>query len=211
MAAGSDCGAGEGRNLSGLAAVLVTLSIGYWALLVYLPLFLGAGFGWPRDLAGLWLLAATLPMVLLSPFGARLVRRLGLARLFLVSLMLLALGGCLLVMSTLLAVQADAFPWAVAGMLVVGVGAALSNPQLSGAVVALAPPASAGMASAVSVIARQASFAMGVALLGAMTPSDLGRAGFAWPFGLAALASVLGVLACLFLLSPSPGSRTAPD
>jgi hypothetical protein len=64
---------------------------------------------------------------------------------------------------------------------------------------ALAPPQASGMASAVTVIARQAGFAMGVAALGALAPSDLAAAGFAWPFGCAAVASACGVLACLLL------------
>ncbi|AOO81582.1 hypothetical protein [Bosea vaviloviae] len=89
-----------------------------------------------------------------------------------------------------------ALAWAFAGMMLIGTGAALSHPQLSGA---LAPPEASGMASAVTVIARQAGFAMGVATLGALTPSDLVAAGFVWPFGLAAVASVCGVLACLLL------------
>jgi hypothetical protein len=96
-----------------------------------------------------------------------------------------------------------ALAWAFAGMMLIGTGAALSHPQLSGAVMALAPPEASGMASAVTVIARQTGFAMGVAALGALTPSDLVAAGFAWPFGFAAVASVGGVLACLLLPTSS--------
>ena len=44
------------------------------------------------------------------------------------------------------------------GMTCIGTGAALAHPQLSGAVVALVPPDQAGMASAVTVVARQAGF-----------------------------------------------------
>ena len=94
--------------------------------------------------------------------------------------------------------------WTFAGMVMIGMGAALSHPQLSGTVLALAPPEASGMASALTVVARQTGFAMGVAALGALTPSDLHIAGFVWPFGSAALASACGGLACLLL----PGSTS---
>lgn len=68
---------------------------------------------------------------------------------------------------------------------------------------ALAPPEATGMASAVTVITRQGGFAMGVAALGALTPSDLDATGFVWPFGFAAVTSVCGVLACLLLPASS--------
>lgn len=55
------------------------------------------------------------------------------------------------------------------------------------------------MASAVTVIARQTGFALGVAALGALIPSDLVAAGFVWPFGFAVFASMCGVLACRLL------------
>jgi hypothetical protein len=55
-------------------------------------------------------------------------------------------------------------------MALIGIGAALSHPQLSGAVIALAPPEASGMASALTVVARQVGFALGVAMLGALTP-----------------------------------------
>jgi predicted MFS family arabinose efflux permease len=94
-------------------------------------------------------------------------------------------------------------------MTLIGIGAALSHPQLSGAVMALAPPEAVGIASAVTVVARQAGFAIGVAALGALTPADLSATGFAWLFGLAAVASVCGLLACL-LLPTSPRSSNRP-
>jgi hypothetical protein len=87
-------------------------------------------------------------------------------------------------------------------MLLIGTGAALSHPQLSGAVIALAPPGASGVASAVTVICRQTGFAMGVAVLGALAPSDLHKGGFVWLFGAAAIAALCGVLACRLL----PGS-----
>jgi predicted MFS family arabinose efflux permease len=65
------------RPMAGVAALLLAVSAGYWAVLVYLPLFLGTAFGWTARSAGLGLLAATLPMLVIPPFGGRLASRLG--------------------------------------------------------------------------------------------------------------------------------------
>ena len=192
------------RAMAGITALLLTVSVGYWAVLAYLPLFLAAGLGWTARDAGLALLAATLPMVFIPPFGGRLASRFGWRRLFTAALTLIATGGCALAMATMTDPASRALTWTFAGMVLIGLGAALSHPQLSGAVMALAPPEASGMASALTVVARQTGFAMGVAALGALTPSDLCVAGFVWPFGFAALASVVGGMACLLL----PGSTS---
>jgi predicted MFS family arabinose efflux permease len=61
----------------GIAILLCAVSIGYWAILVYLPLFFAAAFDWSPEVAGIALLTATLPMLFLPPLGGRLVDRLG--------------------------------------------------------------------------------------------------------------------------------------
>lgn len=197
------------RPMAGIAALLLAVSVGYWAVLVYLPLFLGTGFGWTAEAAGLGMLAATLPMLVIPPLSGCLASRLGWRQLFASALTLVAIGGCALATAALAEPVMPALAWAFAGMALVGTGAALSHPQLSGAVMALAPPEASGMASAVTVIARQAGFAIGVAALGALTPADLSASGFVWPFGLAAAASIGGVLACLLLPASSNGRRRA--
>jgi MFS family permease len=53
----------------GVATLLFAVSIGYWAVLVYLPLFLSTALGWSSETAGLALLITTLPMLLLPPLG----------------------------------------------------------------------------------------------------------------------------------------------
>jgi MFS family permease len=194
------------RPMAGVAALLLAVSAGYWAVLVYLPLFLGTGFGWTAKAAGMGMLAATLPMLVIPPFGGLLASRLGWRRLFASALTLVAIGGCALAMAALTEPRMLALAWTFTGMTLIGTGAALSHPQLSGAAMALAPSEASGMASALTVIARQGGFAIGVAALGVLTPSDLAVAGFVWPFGAAAAASVCGVLACV-LLPVSSGER----
>ena len=63
----------------GVGALLTALQFGYWAVLVYLPLFLSAALNVSMDIAGVALLAATLPMLLVPLIGGRLATRWGMA------------------------------------------------------------------------------------------------------------------------------------
>lgn len=194
------------RPMVGVTALLMAVSVGYWAVLVYLPLFLVTAFGWSTEAAGMAMLTATLPMLVVPPFGGRLAPRLGWRRLFAAALALIVIGGVVLALSALVDL-ASAHAYAFAGMALIGIGAAMSHPQLSGAVIALAPSEASGMASALTVIARQAGFALGVAALGALTPTPLDVNGFAWLFGAAAVAASCGVVACRLLPSSAGGNR----
>ena len=188
------------RVMVGIGILLFAVSVGYWTMLVYLPLFLQASFGWSPELAGLALLAATFPMLVLPPIGGRLVTRWGWRRLFATGLAVTTAGDLLLAGSCASPDGAIRLGVVLLGMACIGVGAALAHPQLSGAVVALVPPDQAGMASAVTVVARQAGFAIGIAVLGAVLLSDTRAEGFVAPFTLAAAFSLAGLCAALLLL-----------
>lgn len=81
-------------------------------------------------------------------------------------------------------------------MAAIGSGAALAHPQLSGALLALAPPDRSGMASAMTIVARQGGFALGIAALAVVG----GGQAFEAIFATAASTAILGVLAAIFLL-----------
>jgi hypothetical protein len=85
----------------------------------------------------------------------------------------------------------------VAGMAIIGVGGALANPQLSGGVMALAPSTQAGMASAVTFIARQAGVAIGIAALRLTLGAVNAATEFAQPSALAGLVALLRMVAAL--------------
>ncbi len=80
------------REPLGLACLLLALSVGYWAVLVYLPSYFGTAYGLGANEAGLAMLAATVPMLALPPAGARLTRRRGWRRAFAVGLTVLGIG-----------------------------------------------------------------------------------------------------------------------
>ena len=189
----------------GIAILLCAVSVGYWAVLVYLPLFLAAAYGWSSEVAGLALLTATLPMLFLPPWGGRLVGRLGRRLHFALALAILAAGNSALALALLWGGSAPPLVPIFCGIAAIGVAVALAHPQLSGAAVSLAPPDLAGLASAVTVVMRQGGFAVGIAVLGAVL-SDQGSAiSYLWPFAVAAAASAAGVVAALILLPASTG------
>ena len=183
-----------------IALLLVTVSISYWAVLVYLPLFLTTAFGLSTAQAGIALLAATVPMVFLPPLAGRLATRWGWRTLFTYGLVTIAAGDLTLALKA-------TWTMALFGMVVIATGAALVQSQLSGAVVSLAPPAQAGMASALTIVMRQGGFALGIAALGAALGSDQAAGAYTSVFLLAAAASAGGAAAALLLL---PAGATRP-
>ena len=186
--------------MAGVGALLTAIQFGYWAVLVYLPLFLNTGLRMSIEFAGVALLAATLPMLLVPPIGGRLATQHGWKLLFTIAFGIIAVGDASLVISALSDTPSTRFAATLLGMLTIGIGAALANPQLSGVAIALAPPAQAAMASAVMMIVRQGGFAISIAVLGAVLGTANDVAAFAKPFTLAALVALAGMIAALLLL-----------
>jgi EmrB/QacA subfamily drug resistance transporter len=184
----------------GIAILLCAVSIGYWAILVYLPLFFAAAFDWSSEVAGIALLTATLPMLFLPPLGGRLVGRLGWQLHFALALAILAAGNATIAIALISDGSAPPLIPTFCGIAAIGVGVALAHPQLSGAAVSLVPPDLAGLASAVTVVMRQAGFAVGIAVLGAMLHNQGSAISYIWLFWAAAVASTAGLVAALVLL-----------
>ena len=191
----------------GIAILLCAVSIGYWAILVYLPLFFAAAFGWSSEVAGIALLTATLPMLFLPPLGGRLVGRLGWRMHFALALATLAAGNATIAIALISDGSAPPLIPTFCGIAAIEVGVALAHPQLSGAAVSLVPPDLAGLASAVTVVMRQAGFAVGIAVLGAVLHNQESAISYVWLFSAAAVASAAGLVAALVLLPAS----TAPS
>ncbi|WP_342361757.1 MFS transporter [Terrarubrum flagellatum] len=186
--------------MAGIVTVLLAVSIGYWAVLVYLPMFLATAAGWTGATVGAILLSATLPMLVLPPLGARLVARWGWRRLFVTAMAAVLVGDLALSFAATCAAASPMLLFATfAGMVMIGLGAALAHPQLSGAVVALAPPEQLGMASAITVIMRQGGFAIGIALMGALLGAPGDASAYAASFLVAALAAAMGLGAAQLL------------
>ena len=192
----------------GIAILLCAVSIGYWAVLVYLPLFFTAAFGWSSEVAGLALLTATLPMLFLPPLGGRLVGRLGWRLHFALALAIVAAGNAVIAIALIVGrcSAADDSDLLRHGRHRGRCRARLTRncPARSSSLV---PPDQAGMASAVTVVMRQAGFAVGIAVLGAVLHAEGSAISYVWLFLAAAVASAVGLVAALVLL-PAPASAS---
>jgi len=188
----------------GICLVPLALSIAYWSLLVYLPLFLQSGLGQTLDQISWLMLAATAPMLLLPLAGARIALVLKPRAFFSLGLVVVGFGGLVLAYGAGLANI-----WiSLLGMLLTGSGAAAVNSQVSGAIVALAPKERAGTVSAVATVLRQGGFATGIAALGALlnrsgSPGSATAADYVPLFAGVALVS-LASAACVLMLVRSP-------
>ncbi|WP_398481540.1 MFS transporter [Tardiphaga sp.] len=127
------------RPMVAAAILLIAVSIGYWALLVYLPLFFGVALGWTGENAGMAMLILTLPMLIIPPIAARLGASVGWRILFGAALAAMTIGGTLLAVAALAEDAGIIMTATVIGMLAMGSGAAVAHPQLSGVVVVLVP------------------------------------------------------------------------
>jgi MFS family permease len=192
--------------IAGVGVLLTAIQFGYWAVLVYLPLFLKAALSASMDVAGPALLAATLPMLVVPLLGGRFVTQWGWRKFFMVAFGIMAAGDLFLVLAALSVAMRLAAT--IAGMFAIGTGAALANPQMSNVVLALTPPAQAGMASAATIVVRQSGFALSIAALGATLATSDVAAAFAAPFCLAAAGALAGIAAALLLL-PTKSSQGA--
>ncbi len=117
----------------GVGLLLISVSVGYWAVLVYLPPAMQSVFEWSTDRVGFALLAATAPMLVMPLAGSGLVTRIGWRLHFALSLAIIALGDLVLLVSVLPWGAHHALPLMIFGMLAIGIGSALAHPQLSGA------------------------------------------------------------------------------
>jgi MFS family permease len=190
------------RAMLGVGALLLALQFGYWAVLVYLPLFITAALGVSLEVAGATLLAATLPMLLIPLIGSRFATDWGWRRYCAIAFAIMSIGDGLLIVATVAGDADLRLAAAFAGMVTIGTGAALINPQMSGVALALAPPTHAGVTVAAAMIVRQAGFVISIAMLGAVLASTSDAAAFFAPFVMAALGAGIGLVAALVLLPP---------
>ncbi|MEW6640887.1 MAG: MFS transporter [Pseudomonadota bacterium] len=170
-------------------------SVGYWALLVYVPQLARGPLQMAPLAAGALLTALTLPMLLLPWLGAVLARRWPPQLFFPFGLAVIALAD----LAVAPAIAHGAFPVVIA-LLASGAGAALIQAQVTAAAVGAAPPGRAAMAAAICVTLRQLGFSLGIALLGGLVGAG-GEAGFAWAFLGAGVLTLAAAGACRVLLA----------
>ncbi len=181
--------------------VTLVMSGGFYAYTLCNVLFLTGVWRYSILTAGLALTPGPFTAMAIAGPASRLVERVG-HRAVVVPGALIWAGG-MVFLSSRVGVRPDFLGVWLPGLVILGIGAGLSFPTLSGAAVGSVPGTRFAMATALNSVARQIGAALGVAVLIAIlgTPSPLNPLPpfqHGWMF--AAGCFLLGGLACLALV-----------
>jgi len=158
-------------TFSGGAIAAFAMNGSLYAMLLYLVIYLQDVLGYSALGAGLRIAILSLAGLVTSVIAGRLSERVP-AR-WLIGPGLLLVGAGLLVMTGL---SGDsAWTHLVPGFTVAGLGSGLVNPPLASTAIGVVPPHQAGMASGVNTTFRQVGIAAGIAALGSIFTSAIGR------------------------------------
>ena len=149
---------------TGASIVAFTLSGSFFAMFLYLTLYIQDVLGYSPLQAGLRFLPMTLLSFAVAPIAGRLTVRVPVRLLLGSGLLLVGLG--LVAMTALDATSA----WTVLipGFLLAGAGIGLVNPPLASTAIGVVPHERSGMASGINSTFRQVGIATGIAGLGAI-------------------------------------------
>jgi MFS family permease len=184
------------RGFVGLALVPLCLAVGYWSLMVYIPLYLESSLRLGTGAISSLMLFFTVPMFVIPYLVTRVAATSKQSAFYSGGLAVVA-AGCLMIA---LGAHLRELVVVIAGMTVAGVGAAGVQNQVTGALIASAPEERAGSVAAVMTILRQGGFAVGSALLSNAT------SGFTVLFSICVLVAGAGAV-CTYLLIRSDETR----
>ncbi len=149
---------------SGASIVAFCLSGSFFAMFLYLTLYLQDVLGYTPLQAGLRFLPSTLLSFIVAPIAGRLSVRVPVRLLLGSGLLLIGIG--LLTMTVVDA--ASTWTVLIPGFVLCGTGVGLVNPPLASTAVGVVPVEHSGMASGINSTFRQVGIATGIAGLGAV-------------------------------------------
>ncbi len=149
---------------AGASIVAFAISASFFAMFLYLTLYIQDVLGYSPLQAGLRFLPVTLLSFAVAPVAGKLSVRVP-VRLLLGSGLVLA-GVGLLAMTTVSA--SSSWTVLVPGFLLGGAGIGMVNPPLASTAIGVVPPERSGMASGINSTFRQVGIATGIAGLGAI-------------------------------------------
>ena len=155
------------RQFIAICLIPIAGSIGFWSLLVYVPQLARGPLGLSPLEAGWFLVALTLPMMVLPRYGAVLTTRIPSRSFFCGGLALIGMADVALGAISGANGGPDTLAMSVIALLVSGSGCAVINAQITAAAVSAVPGDRAATASAICVTMRQIGFSFGIAFLGA--------------------------------------------
>jgi predicted MFS family arabinose efflux permease len=160
-------------RFAGPQVAAVGISASFFALFLYLTLYLQSVLGLSAIQTGLVYLPGTVLMFIVSAMTATLAQSISPMRLAAGGLGLVAIG-----MTTLLAAGADS-SWTIVlpAVLVCCLGTGLFNPAASGLALSALPEHQSGLAAGANDLFRQTGIAIGIAFLGTLVPASAALGG----------------------------------
>ena len=156
---------------AGANIVALTLSSSFFAMFLYLTLYMQDVLGYSPIQAGLRFLPTTLLSFAVSPIAGRLTVRMPVRLLLGSGLMLIGAG--LLAMTAIDA--SSSWTALILPFVLAGTGVGLVNPPLASTAIGVVPNERSGMASGINSTFRQVGIATGIAGLGAIFQHDVTR------------------------------------
>jgi EmrB/QacA subfamily drug resistance transporter len=204
---------------TGANIVAFTLAGSFFAMFLYLTLYIQDVLGYSPLQAGLRFLPSTILSFIVAPIAGKLSVRVAVRLLLGSGLMLIGIG--LITMTTVDA--ASTWTVLIPGFVLAGTGVGLVNPPLASTAIGVVPAERSGMASGINSTFRQVGIATGIAGLGAVFQHSVSRgttaALLASGHAHEAVSAAHGKLATLLesgevtqvARSLSPAARTALD
>jgi EmrB/QacA subfamily drug resistance transporter len=151
------------RKFSGALLGSAGMNFSFWPFVIYLPIYFQSALGQDTVLAGVSLLAYTLPTLVFPPIGERLVLRYGAGIVIPAGLFTIGLGFFLMRIGGI-----DQASWltVLPGCLVAGAGLGMTNTPVTNTTTGSVSSQRAGMASGIDMSARMISLAINIALMG---------------------------------------------
>ncbi|MGA8121165.1 MFS transporter [Rouxiella badensis] len=159
------------KNRSFFGALLGSagMNFSFWPFMIYLPLYYQSVLGFDIISAGGYLLAYTLPTLLMPPVAARLVHRFGAARIIPAGLFGIGIG--FLLMRVGISQAFGLLP----GALLAGAALGLTNTPVTHTTTGSLPVSRAGMASGMDMSARLITLAINIAVMGSLLVAGIGH------------------------------------
>jgi EmrB/QacA subfamily drug resistance transporter len=156
------------KEFSGAQIAAFAISASFFAIFLYMTLYLQQILGLSPIKAGLVYLPCTVLIFFVSAASASLLEKVSAGTLISAGLALVAVGLGL----GLLATATSSWAMLLPALMVGGLGTGLFNPAVSAVALGSAPQEMSGLAAGVNDTFRQAGIAVGVALFGALIPGS---------------------------------------
>jgi EmrB/QacA subfamily drug resistance transporter len=193
------------REFTGAQVAAFAISASFFAIFLYMTLYLQQILGLSPIKAGLVYLPATVLIFFVSAASASLLEKVSAGVLIVTGLALVAVGLALGVLAT----ATSSWVMLLPALMVGGIGTGLFNPAVSAVALGSAPQEQSGLAAGVNDTFRQAGIAVGVALFGALIPGSaaLGKgsaesfvSGMHTALIVGAVMAAIGAVACIKLI-----------